>query len=61
MEKVSEKVTEEEIYEDAYYYYKSKTENKIDNEPTKKRKRLMGVFSKTNKVVFPEKIKKEVK
>ena len=52
--KVSEKVIDNEIYEDAYSYYKSKVEDKKDKSTEKVRK-LSGVFSKDNRIKFPSK------
>lgn len=52
--KVSEKVMNDIIYEDAYAYYKSKHEESIDKK-TKGKKALQAVFSKTNEIKFPDK------
>lgn len=53
--KVSAKVLDEDIYTDAYLYYKSKhSKNKLDKSVNKKRK-LSAVFAKDNtKIVFPK-------
>jgi hypothetical protein len=52
-DKVSSKVTDDEIYEDAYLYYKSKVSDKVIKKP-KGKKQLDGVFSKDNKINFPK-------
>jgi hypothetical protein len=58
--KVSAKVLDEDIYTDAYLYYRSKyKKNSLDKSTNKKRK-LSAVFAKDNtKIKFPE--NKEVK
>lgn len=55
--KVTEKVLNNEIYEDAYAYYKDKKQDKPIKSSDKKRK-LSAVFSKGNKINFS---KSEVK
>jgi hypothetical protein len=56
--KVSEKVLNNEVFEDAYSYYKNKhSEDKPEKSSGKKRK-LSAVFSKDNKINFS---KSEVK
>jgi len=53
-ERVSEKVFEDEIYENAWTYYRSKVkEDKKEDHPNKQRE-FQGVFSKTNEINFPK-------
>lgn len=49
---VSKKVTDNDIYEDAYSYYKANKKEKPENKTTGKRT-LEGSFSKDNKIIFP--------
>jgi len=53
--KVSKKVLECEIYEDAYAYYLSKHDESKDKSSKGKKRSLQAVFSKDNKVIFPQK------
>jgi len=55
MKKVSEKVLNNEIYENAYSYYKSKEENIKKEGKTNTTRKFSGIFSKDNKIKFPEK------
>jgi len=52
-EKVSEKVLEDEIYENAYAYYRNNIKEKKDNVKPNQKRTIQGVFSKDNKVNFP--------
>jgi len=53
-ERVSEKVFENEIYENAWAYYRSKVkEDKKPNNPNNQRE-FQGIFSKTNEINFPK-------
>jgi hypothetical protein len=52
--KVTDKVLDNEIYEDAYAYWKNKKEHK-EEESTNKLRKLSGVFSKDNIIKFPNK------
>ena len=54
--KVSKKVIENKIYEEAYAYYKLKKEDKpIGKNHVGKKRALEGIFSKDNKIKFPKK------
>jgi hypothetical protein len=57
--KVSEKVTENEVYENAYAYYKSKHVESKDKKSKNTKRTLEATFSKDNTVIFPS--QKEVK
>lgn len=51
--RVSEKVLEDEIYENAYASYRSQKKEDIDNSNSNKKRTIQGVFSKDNKIIFP--------
>lgn len=56
LKKVSEHVLDNEIYENAYSYYKSKNLDEIkpeDKKKPKKSRKFSGIFSKDNKLKFP--------
>ena len=55
--RVSEKVLEDEIYENAYAYYKQRAQEKIDNVSPNKQREFQGVFSKDNTIKFPNEVK----
>jgi len=55
--RVSEKVLEDEIYENAYAYYRNKEKDEIDNTPKNKKQTIQGVFSRDNKINFPKEVK----
>lgn len=50
--KVSEKVLEDEVYENAYAYYRTNMKQEIDNSNIQRQ--FQGVFSKDNKIKFPD-------
>jgi hypothetical protein len=49
--KVSDKVLTNEIFEDAYAYYRNNV--KEDNKESNTQRQFQGVFSKDNKITFP--------
>jgi len=51
--RVSEKVLENEIYENAYAHYRNN--EKEDNKESNTQRQFQGVFSKDNKIIFPAK------
>jgi len=53
MKEVNKKVLDDEIFEDAYSYYKI---HKVEKSPSAPKgvKKLEGVFSKDNKINFPK-------
>jgi len=51
--RVSEKVLENEIFENAYAYYRNNIKEKIDNTNSNTQRQFQGVFSKDNKITFP--------
>ena len=55
--RVSEKVLLDEIFENAWAYYRNnKKEEKTEIESNKERA-FQGVFSKTNEIIFPSEVK----
>jgi predicted NAD-dependent protein-ADP-ribosyltransferase YbiA (DUF1768 family) len=52
-EEVSEKVLTDEIYENAYNYYRSNKKEKKDNKKLNQKRTIQGVFSQNNKINFP--------
>jgi hypothetical protein len=55
--RVSEKVLEDEIYENAYAHYRNNEKEEIDNNNSTKKKTIQGVFSKDNKIKFSKEVK----
>ena len=56
-DRVNKKVLENEIYCDAYAYYRNNVKEKIDNTESNKQRTFQGVFSKDNTIKFPSKDK----
>lgn len=55
---VSEKVLDEDIYTDAFLYYKSKKKDKPDKEHTGKQRKIQATFAKDNtKIKFSKEVK----
>lgn len=51
--RVSEKVLNDEIYENAYAYYRAKVKDKPESKSSGKQRTIQGIFSKDNSIKFP--------
>jgi len=51
--RVSEKVLDDEIYENAYAYYRTKIKDKPEKNSSGKQRTIQGVFSKDNSIKLP--------